>query len=174
MTPWNTQENVSRMEAVLRLEMPYVSAISWAMGFAITMATVLLAVAMSMAPTSSPMPSWPPFRLRNRRLMPFNRATKPPYSRMSAQMALTSTATMVVSNMPAAPVPMLPSRSVAATAPVGHHDDRAGQNAQQQHDEHVDAHDAAHQNDEVGDELQQVVIVVHRAGDVGARATAPG
>ena len=117
MTPWNTQENVSRMEAVLRLETLYVSAISWAMGFAITMATVLLAVAMSMAPTSSPMPSWPPFRLRNRRLMPFNRATKPPFSRMSAQMALTSTATIVVSNMPAAPVPMLPSRSVAATAP---------------------------------------------------------
>ena len=50
--------------------------------------------------------------------MPFNSATNPPYSRMSAQMADTSSATIVVSNMPAAPEPMLASRSVAAVAPV--------------------------------------------------------
>ena len=50
--------------------------------------------------------------------MPFRSAVKPPYSRMSAQMALTSTATIVVSNMPAAPEPMLARRSVAAVAPV--------------------------------------------------------
>ena len=83
-----------------------------------TMATVLLAVAMSMAPTSRPMPSWPPLRPLNRRWIPLSSATKPPCSRMSAQMALTSRATIVVSNMPAAPVPMLASRSVAAVAPV--------------------------------------------------------
>ena len=88
------------------------------MGFAMTMATVLFAVAMSMAPTKSPMPSCPPLRLLNRLLMPASRAAKPPCSRMSAQMALTSRATMVVSNMPAAPVPMFARRSVGAVAPV--------------------------------------------------------
>ena len=118
MMPWNTHENVSSMDAVLRLEMPYVSPISFAMGFAMTMATVLFAVAMSMAPTSRPMPSWPPLRLLNRLLMPLSSATKPPCSRMSAQMALTSTATMVVSNMPAAPEPMFARRSVGTVAPV--------------------------------------------------------
>ena len=55
--PWNTHENVSSSDAVLRFEMPYVFAISAAMGFEMTMATVLFAVAMSMAPTSKPMPS---------------------------------------------------------------------------------------------------------------------
>ena len=37
---------------------------------------------------------------------------------LCAQMADTSSATIVVSNMPAAPEPMLASRSVAAVAPV--------------------------------------------------------
>ena len=78
---------------------------------------VLLAVAMSMAPTSRLHAQLITLAL-NRLLMPFKSAVKPPYSRMSAQMALTSTATIVVSNMPAAPEPMLASRSVAAVAPV--------------------------------------------------------
>ena len=52
---------------------------------------------------------------------------------------------------------------------LGHHDDGAGQDAQQQHDEHVDAQNAAHQHDEVRNELDEVVVVVHRARDVGSQ-----
>ena len=58
MMPWNTHENVSRIDAVLRLrDAVGLSPSPAAMGFAMTMATVLFAVAMSMAPTSRPMPS---------------------------------------------------------------------------------------------------------------------
>ena len=55
--PWNTQEKVSSREADRLASMPYSSLTSLAMGPAITMATVLLAVAMSIKPTSRPMPN---------------------------------------------------------------------------------------------------------------------
>ena len=57
MMPWKIQEKVSRIEAAFLGVMPYYCAISFAIGFAMTIATVLFAVAMSIAPTSSPMPS---------------------------------------------------------------------------------------------------------------------
>ena len=63
--PWNTQEKVSSREADRLGLMPYSVAISLAIGPAITMATVLLAVEMSMRPTRMPMPSCPPRLPRN-------------------------------------------------------------------------------------------------------------
>ena len=98
--------------------MPYSSLISFAMGFAITMATVLFAVAMSIAPTSRPMPICPPRLPRNAFLIQPSSASKPPYSRMSAQMAETRMATIDVSNMPAAPLPMFSSSALTASTPV--------------------------------------------------------
>ena len=50
--------------------------------------------------------------------MPRSSASKPPYSRISAQMAATRIATMVVSNIPVAPEPMLASSPLAAISPV--------------------------------------------------------
>ena len=108
---------MSNIDAALRLVMPYSSAISAAMGFAMTMATVLLAVAISIAPTRSPMPSCPPFFPRKTFLIPRSSASKPPYSRMRAQMAETKMATIVVSNISSAPVPIFFSRLVAAISP---------------------------------------------------------
>lgn len=83
-------------------------------GVAITMATVLFAVAISISPTNKPMPSRPPLLPLKTCLIQCRRAAKPPYSLMSAQIAATRIATMLVSNIPAAPVPILPSKSVGA------------------------------------------------------------
>ena len=118
MMPWKMQENVSRIDAALRGVMPYSSLISLAMGFAITMATVLFAVAMSIAPTRRPMPIWPPRLPRNAFRIQLSSASKPPYSRISAQIAETKIATIEVSNIPAAPLPMFSSRALTARMPV--------------------------------------------------------
>lgn len=71
-------EKVSSREAERLGLMPYSSATSLAMGPAMTMATVLLAVAISMRPTSRPMPSWPPRLPRNTRRMKARMLSKPP------------------------------------------------------------------------------------------------
>ena len=94
------------------------SAISFAMGFAITIATVLFAVAISITPTKSPIPSFPPFEPLKIFLIRSSKAAKPPYSSINAQIAETRIATMAVSNIPETPLPMLASISVAAVAPV--------------------------------------------------------
>ena len=73
---------------------------------------------MSMAPTKRPMPNVPPFLPLNTFLMRNNNASKPPYSSISAQMAATKIATMDVSNIPEAPVPIFASNLVASVAPV--------------------------------------------------------
>ena len=76
-----------------------------------TMATVLFAVAISIAPTRIPTPNWPPFFPLKVFLIPLSRAVKPPYSLMSAHRAETSIATMLVSNIPDKPEPMFPISS---------------------------------------------------------------
>ena len=88
------------------------------MGFAITIATVLLAVAISIAPTSSPIPSCPPLLPLNIFLIPPRRASKPPLSRISAHIAATSTATIHVSNMPDTPEPIPATMSAIPICPV--------------------------------------------------------
>ena len=60
MIPWKIQEKVSRSDAAFLGVIQYSCAISFAIGFAMTIATVLFAVAISIVPTSSPIPSWPP------------------------------------------------------------------------------------------------------------------
>ena len=76
--PWKMQEKVSSREAERLGLIPYSSATSLAMGPAITIATVLLAVAMSISPTSSPIPSWPPRLPRNTRRIKARMLSKPP------------------------------------------------------------------------------------------------
>ena len=98
---------------------PYSSLISLAIGPAMTMATVLFAVEMSIAPTSSPTPRRPPTLPWNTRRMKASRAAKPPCSRIRAHMAETRIVTMMVSNIPSAPSFMLPSSSMKVTVPVG-------------------------------------------------------
>ena len=56
MIPCVMQENVSSKEADFLADTPYVFAISRAIGFAITIATVLFAVATSIAATRMPIP----------------------------------------------------------------------------------------------------------------------
>ena len=47
-----------------------------------------------------------------------SRDSKPPYSRISAHMEETRIVTRIVSNMPEAPLPMLPRSAIASTVPV--------------------------------------------------------
>ena len=82
------------------------------------MATVLLAVAISIAPTRSPTPSCPPLFPLKVLLMPLRSASKPPYSLIRAHIADTSMATMLVSNIPDTPEPILPISSYTPTFPV--------------------------------------------------------
>ena len=116
--PWKMQEKVSSREADSLGVMPYSWLISLAMGPAMTMATVLLAVAMSMAPTSRPTPRRPPTLPRNTRRMKASRASKPPWARIRAHMADTRMVTMMVSNMPEAPLPMPASMVMKSMVPV--------------------------------------------------------
>ena len=109
---------MSRIDAAFLEEIPYSSDISFAIGFAITIATVLFAVATSMAPTKSPIPKVPPFLPLNIFLIKLSNAANPPYSAINAQIAETKIATIVVSNIPAAPEPILVSNAVASVAPV--------------------------------------------------------
>ena len=88
------------------------------MGLAITIATVLFAVAISIAPTKSPIPSIPPRLPLNIFLINCNNAAKPPYSLIRAQIAETKIATIVVSNIPDTPPPIFARSIVASVAPV--------------------------------------------------------
>ena len=59
MMAWNMQEEVSRSDAVFLGSMLYCSAISFAIGAAMMIATVLLAHAMSIIPVNRKIPSMP-------------------------------------------------------------------------------------------------------------------
>ena len=83
-----------------------------------TIATVLLAVAMSIVPTRSPIPSCPAFLPLNTFFIPYKSASKPPYSLIRAHIADTSTATMHVSNIPDTPEPILVISPMAVICPV--------------------------------------------------------
>ena len=111
------QEKVSSREAVFLGVIPYSCAISLAIGFAITMATVLFAVAISMVPTRSPIPSCPPFLPRKILWIQPRSASKPPYSRISAHIAATRIATIQVSNIPDTPEPIFVRRSTGVICP---------------------------------------------------------
>ena len=88
------------------------------MGFAITIATVLFAVAISIRATSRPIPSWPPFLPLKTRRIPLRRASKPPLYFIRAHIAATKTATIAVSNIPEAPEPIPESKSGKLTVSV--------------------------------------------------------
>ena len=105
------------MDAVFRGVIPYSCDISFAIGLAITIATVLFAVAMSMVPTRSPIPSWPPFCPRKILRIQFNKASNPPYSRINAHIAATRIATIQVSNIPLTPEPTFVRSSTGVICP---------------------------------------------------------
>lgn len=78
-------------------------------------------------------------------------------------MAETKIATIEVSNIPAAPLPMFSSRALTArmpvcpVAPVAERDDRAGYDTDEQHDKDVDTDDAADEHEHIGDDLNEIV-----------------
>ena len=86
--------------------MSYSSAMFFAIGAAMTMATVLLAVATSIRPVSSATPSMPPRLPRKLRRMKPRIASNPPFSRISAAVDATRIVTIMVSNMPVVPLPI--------------------------------------------------------------------
>ena len=98
--------------------MPYSSPICLAMGPETTMATVLLAQAMSSSNVSKPQPSSPPRLPVKCRLMNARIDAKPPYSRMSALIDATRIVTIIVSNIPAVPVPMAENALAKSSDPV--------------------------------------------------------
>ena len=106
MIPCAMQEQVSRSDAVCRGSTPYSLVISLAIGAAITIATVLLAVAISIKAVKKAMPYIPPRLLLAFFLIKDRMASKPPFSFISAAIDATRIVTIMVSNMPLIPLPM--------------------------------------------------------------------
>lgn len=106
--PCTMHPKISRSDAVFCGVMLYSLLICFAMGAAMTIATVLFAVATSKALTKRPTPSCPLLWPLNTLWIKSSRAANPPWMRISPQRALTRTATMMVSYMPEMPFPIWP------------------------------------------------------------------
>ena len=100
------QEQVSRRDAVTLGSTLYSSVISLAIGAAMTMATVLFAVATSMKAVRNAIPNMPPRRLSALLRMKERMAAKPPLARIRAAIEATRIVTIIVSNIPEIPPPM--------------------------------------------------------------------